>query len=173
MVINNSPFLPFASFSRCWRLTNCGPWPLVTSLSKSDYDTKQASSALLHLPIDRCWFLKLWCERLCENASHNSWIRSCAEMSGRLSSEPLGLPPAHWRLCVEVGVLCIHKTQNSNPPPSFSAIGNKISSWGAKKKKNQLLYWGGRHYKLSMRGLGAPWPLLQTRTQHVRLDYDH
>lgn len=56
-------------------------------------------------------------------------------MSGRLYSEPLGLPPAHWRLCVEVGVLCIHKTQNSNPPPSFSAIGNKISSWGVKKKK--------------------------------------
>lgn len=35
------------------------------------------------------------------------------------------------------------------------------------------LVFGGRHYKLSMRGLGAPWPLLQTHTQHGRLDYDH
>lgn len=52
------------------------------------------------------------------------------------------LPPAHLCLCVEVGVLCIHKTQNSNPLHSFLAFGNKISSCGEVEKKISSCIWG-------------------------------
>lgn len=70
-------------------------------------------------------------------------------------------PPEQLCLCVSVGAY-IHKSKNPNPPPSLLEFCNKISSCI-----------GGHHDKQCMRGLVAPWPLLQTHTQNGRLDYDH
>lgn len=67
--------------------------------------------------------------------------------------------PLYVCVCVSVCVCVWLKTQIHS---ALSEFGNKISSCI-----------GGHHYKLCMRGLGAPWPLLQTHTQHGRLDYDH
>lgn len=71
--------------------------------------------------------------------------------------------PASVSVFVCKWAACIHKIQNSHPLHTQS-----LSFW----QQTQLLYWG-HHYKLSRGGLRAPWPLLQTHTQHGRLDYDH
>lgn len=99
--------------------------------------------------IDRCRFDS-------RNPESSRWvfirIHSCIVSVRLLWREKAADIPARVFLSLWISGVCVF--MRSEPRTRYT---QSPSFW----QQTQLLYWG-HHYKLSRRGLGAPWPLLQT-----------